>query len=70
MDKNKKLYRSQTQKMLAGICGGFAEYLGVDATLIRVIYVLLSVFTAAFPGIILYIILYFVIPQDPGYVDI
>ncbi len=70
MDKSKKLYRSTSQRMLAGVCGGLADYLGVDPTLIRVIYVLLSIFTAAFPGILVYIILIFIIPNDPGYTDI
>ena len=51
----KKLYRS-SNRILAGVCGGIAEYLNVDPTLIRVIYAVLSMFTAAFPGLLLYII--------------
>ncbi|MBQ9881784.1 MAG: PspC domain-containing protein [Synergistes sp.] len=66
----KKLYRSNTNKMLGGVCGGVAEYFNVDPTLIRLAYVLLSVFTAAFPGILVYIIALIVIPADPGYTDI
>jgi phage shock protein PspC (stress-responsive transcriptional regulator) len=53
---NKKLTRS-TNKMLAGVCGGIAEFFDIDPTLIRVCYAALSVFSAAFPGLILYIIL-------------
>ena len=58
---NKKLTRS-TNKMLAGVCGGIAEFFDIDPTLIRVCYAALSVFSAAFPGLILYIILMLIIP--------
>jgi phage shock protein C len=70
MAAGKKLYRSTSNKMLAGVCGGIAEYFGADPTLIRLAYVLLSVFTVAFPGIIVYIIAAIIIPSDPGYTDI
>jgi len=63
---NKRLTRSATDKMLCGVCGGIAEYLDVDPTVIRVAYVALSLFSAAFPGLILYIILALIIPQK-GY---
>lgn len=61
----KKLYRSKTDKMLCGVLGGLAEYLDVDATLIRILYAALSVFSAGFPGIVLYIICAIVIPEAP-----
>lgn len=61
----KKLYRSRTDKMLCGVLGGLAEYLNVDATLIRLLYAALSVFSAGFPGILLYIICAIVIPEAP-----
>lgn len=61
----KKLYRSKTDKMLCGVLGGLAEYLDVDATLIRILYATLSVFSAGFPGIVLYIICAIVIPEAP-----
>ena len=60
---NKRLTRSATDKMLCGVCGGIAEYLDVDPTVIRVAYVALSLFSAAFPGLIRYIILALIIPQ-------
>jgi phage shock protein C len=60
---NKRLTRSATDKMLCGVCGGIAEYLDVDPTVIRVAYVALSLFSAAFPGLILYIVLALIIPQ-------
>ncbi len=58
----KKLYRS-SNRIFAGVCGGIAEYLNVDPTLIRVIYAVLSMFTAAFPGLLLYIILMILMPN-------
>lgn len=63
---NKRLTRSATDKMLCGVCGGIAEYLDVDPTVIRVAYVVMSLFSAAFPGLILYIVLALIIPQK-GY---
>jgi phage shock protein C len=50
-------------KMIAGVCGGIAEWLGWDPTIVRVGYVLLSIFSAAFPGILVYIILWIVMPK-------
>jgi phage shock protein C len=58
----KKLYRS-SNRILAGVCGGVAEYLDVDPTLIRVIYVALSMFTVGFPSLLLYIILMVLMPN-------
>jgi phage shock protein C len=58
----KKLYRS-SNRILAGVCGGIAEYLDVDPTLIRVAYVMLSMFTVAFTGLLLYIILMILMPN-------
>jgi phage shock protein C len=58
----KKLYRS-SNRILAGLCGGLAEYLDVDPTLIRVIYAALSLFTVGFPGVLLYIILMILMPN-------
>ncbi len=49
-------------KMIAGVCAGIAEWLGWDPTIVRVGYVLLSVLSAAFPGILVYIILWIVMP--------
>ena len=57
----KRLTKSNNA-VLAGVCGGLAEWLGLDATLVRVGYVLLSLCTTAFPGLILYIVLWIVMP--------
>jgi phage shock protein C len=56
------LYRS-SNRILAGVCGGLAEYFDVDPTLIRVIYAALSLFTVGFPGVLLYIILMILMPN-------
>lgn len=61
----KKLYLSDTDKKIAGVCGGIAEYFEVDSTLIRLVWVLLTIFAALFPGIIAYIIAALIIPHRP-----
>lgn len=62
----KKLRRSNN-KMLAGVCAGIAEYFEVDPTMVRVIYAVLTIFSAAFPGILLYIILMLIMPNQGQY---
>jgi len=59
----KKLKRSRN-KMIAGVCAGIGEYLGIDPTIVRIGYVFLSLVSAAFPGILVYIILWIVIPEE------
>jgi phage shock protein C len=59
----RRLVRSRNRQ-IAGVCGGIAEYFGWDATAVRVGYVLVSVLSAAFPGILVYIILWAVIPSE------
>ncbi|WP_459128150.1 PspC domain-containing protein [Latilactobacillus curvatus] len=61
----KRLYKSRDNKMISGVMGGIAEYFNIDATLVRILYVVFSVFSAAFPGIVVYIILAMVIPERP-----
>ena len=58
----KKLIRSNDQ-VIAGVCAGIAEYFGWDIALVRILYLVLSIFSAAFPGIIIYIILWIVMPE-------
>ena len=59
----KKLKRS-SNKMLAGVCAGLAEYMNVDPTAVRVVYVALTIFSAGFPGLLLYLILLLLMPND------
>ena len=59
----KKLYRSKSNRMLVGVCGGVAEYFGIDPTVVRVIWGVASIF--AFAGIIAYVVCAFLIPEKP-----
>lgn len=71
MSTSRRLYRSTTDRKLAGVCGGIAEYLNVDATIIRLAWLVGSFFMAFFiGGLILYFIASLIIPDDPGYTDI
>ncbi len=58
-----RLYRSQNEKMIAGVCGGLGEYLGIDPTIVRLIFVLLTLVGGH--GILLYIILLLITPMQP-----
>ena len=65
----KKLYKSTTNKMLAGVCGGIGEYLNLDPTVIRVIWAIISCFAGV--GLLAYIICALVMPVKPtGYIDV
>lgn len=71
MEENKKLTRSRNDRMIAGVCGGLAEYFGWDPTLLRIVYIVATIFTA-FAGIIIYVILWIVMPErrpSDGYTD-
>ena len=59
----KKLLRSKN-RMIAGVCAGFADYFDLDVSLVRLGYVVLSVVSAGFPGILVYIIAWIIIPED------
>lgn len=59
----KRLTRSVTDRMIAGVCGGIAEYFELDPTLVRLGYVFLSLFTVGFPGLLFYIVCCIIIPK-------
>ena len=59
------LYRSRRNSMIAGVCGGLAEWLGWSPTWVRLLYIVISILSIAFPGIIVYIILWVVMPKSP-----
>jgi phage shock protein C len=59
-----ELTRSKDDRMVAGVCGGLARWLGWDSTAVRILYILISIFSAAFPGAIVYLILSLVMPMD------
>jgi len=62
MEEPKRLYRSDRDKMIGGVCGGIAEYFTLDPTLVRLGYIVLSIFTV-FSGILAYFILWIVVPK-------
>ena len=59
-----KLHRSSTNRIIAGVCGGIAQWLGWSPTTVRVLYVVVSILSVAFPGILVYLILWIAMPQD------
>ena len=63
MDMNRKLYRSNTNRMICGVCGGIGEYLNVDPTLVRFIPAFVACSGA---GVVAYLLAAVIIPQDPG----
>ena len=63
MSQTRKLYRSKTNRMLAGVCGGLAEYLNTDATLIRVLFVVLAVLGGS--GLVIYVAMWIIVPKQP-----
>ncbi len=65
----KRLYRSSTDKKICGVCAGIADFFGIDPTVIRAIYALVTFFSGSFPGVIVYFILAFIIPEDNGMID-
>jgi phage shock protein C len=63
MDPTRKLHRSKTNRKLAGVCGGLAQYFNIDATLIRVLFVLLAVLGGS--GLVLYVAMWIIVPKEP-----
>jgi phage shock protein C len=63
--ETKRLYRSRSDRMIAGVCAGMGKYLGIDATVIRLLFALLAIFTGVVPGLILYLIMMFIVPDEP-----
>ena len=57
------LHRSRNHKIIAGVCGGLADWLGWSPTMVRVIFVTVSVLSVAFPGIIVYLVMWVLMPK-------
>jgi len=62
METTHKLYRSKSNRKLAGVCGGLGEYLGADPTIMRVLFIVLAVFGGA--GLIIYLAMWLIVPQQ------
>jgi phage shock protein C len=63
MAQTRKLYRSRTDRKLAGVCGGLAQYFNADPTLIRVLFVVLALLGG--PGLVIYLVLWIIVPEEP-----
>ena len=61
---NAPLRRSSSNRKIAGVVAGLARYIGMDVSLARILYVLISIFSAAFPGILVYVICWILIPEE------
>jgi phage shock protein C len=59
----RRLYRSRSNRKLAGVCGGLAQYFNTDATLVRVLFVVLALLGG--PGLVIYLVLWIVVPEEP-----
>jgi phage shock protein PspC (stress-responsive transcriptional regulator) len=64
MALDRPLRRSRRHRVVAGVCGGLADWLGWDVTLVRILYVAVSLLSSAFPGILVYLVLWVLIPQE------
>ena len=63
MAETRRLYRSHTDRKLAGVCGGLAQYFNIDATLLRVLFVVLALLGG--PGLVIYLLMWILVPEEP-----
>ena len=63
MSNERKLTRSRSDRMLAGVCGGLAQFFGLDTSLVRIAYAILTIFTT-FAGVPVYILMWIIIPEE------
>ena len=61
MEESRKLYRSRNRRMVAGVCGGLADYFDIDPTVIRVVFLILAVFGGT--GLVVYLVMWIVVPD-------
>ncbi len=66
-NRHKRLYRSRKERSIAGVCGGIAEYLDVDPTLVRILWLMLA--AAGGPGVLLYLVMAVVVPEEPEFLQ-
>ncbi len=64
-DQPKRMHRSQSDRKLLGVLGGVADYTSLDPSLIRIVYVIVTILTGFVPGIFLYLVMGFVVPVEP-----
>lgn len=66
MAEGTRVFRRSSNRMIAGVCGGIAEHFGWPADRVRIAYVILSILSAAFPGMLVYLLLWLVMPGPEG----
>ena len=64
MAETRELYRSRSNRQVAGVCGGLAQYFNLDATLIRILFVVLAVLGGS--GLVLYVAMWIIVPNEPS----
>lgn len=64
-DDTRRLYKSRSDRRVCGVLGGLAEYFGLDPSLVRIAYVLVTIFTLGLPGILLYFLMVIIVPRAP-----
>jgi len=64
LNSPKRLTRSRNDRMLAGICSGIANYMVVDPTIVRLVFALATFFTVLFPGVLIYLVMWIVVPKE------
>jgi phage shock protein C len=64
MNQHKKLYRSRTERILFGVCGGLGQYFNIDPVIVRIVFAILTFISGT--GVLLYIVLLIVVPREPG----
>lgn len=62
---HKRLYRSRTDRVLAGVCGGLARYMNVDSSIVRLVWAAVVVFTGLVPGVLVYLVAMAAVPEEP-----
>ena len=64
MAETRKLYRSRSNRQVAGVCGGLAQYFNLDATLIRILFIVLAVLGGS--GLVIYLAMWIIVPNEPA----
>ena len=66
----KKLVRPRAHRCIAGVCAGLGPYLDLDVTLVRLVWVLIVIFSGIFPGVLVYALAWIIVPEDPQWVPV
>jgi phage shock protein C len=66
----KKLMRSRADRKIAGVCAGMSHYLDLDVTLVRLVWVLVTILAGIFPGVVVYVLAWIVVPEEPAAIPV